>query len=149
MPETSLLTLEKTLTPADDRRTLRFAFEVPVPLQRLTVTLSYEPALLTDPDKARPIILKALEKYGYPVENWQGYLPLQNFVTVSLDDPQRCRGNAHRKTNPITLMLSEDEASPGLIAGDLPIGTWSLTLHVHALVSEQVDLFCQVKGVKA
>lgn len=144
-----LLHVDLDLTPADDRTTRIFAFEVPAPTQALEVILSYTPPIFEDAAQASLLAREALDHFGYPSNeaSVQAALPLQNFITVSLDDPQGYRGNAHRKTNPQHIRLTNDAATAGFYVRPLLGGPWRLMLHLHAIVSAQVRCHCAVRAV--
>jgi hypothetical protein len=75
---------------------------------------------------------------------------LSNLLTVSLDDASGTyRGAGHRQSNDQHLLLGPAMASPGLVAGPLPPGAWTLTISVHTLVSAQCELSIQIDAETA
>jgi len=63
-----------------------------------------------------------------------GDLP-HNLVTVSLFDPRRFRGAAHRFAPRQEITVEERQATPGFLAGALPTGEWTVELDVHCVIA--------------
>ena len=77
-------------------------------------------------------------------------LIIPNLVTISVDDAAGVyRGAGHRQNQDQSLTLGLDEASPGLVAGPLPQGEWTLTLTAHTIVSTQCEVRIQIGAVMA
>ncbi|MGG1657836.1 hypothetical protein [Brevibacillus sp. NRS-1366] len=130
-----------TLTPICSKTHLAFRFHLPQPSDELHIQFSYVPKRLEDPVTAEREIKTALHRDATEkqqqalIERWEEFFPLQNLITVSIDDPEGFRGSAHRH-DPVQLhKLSETEASPGFTAGELPKGIWTVTLSVHCIVT--------------
>ena len=94
-----LLDKSGILTRDDDKKNVRFAFDVPDGTQALQIEFAYSPKTLTDPELEKQICETALKKYNGAVcyDEYKQYLPLKNLVTLSLDDPGGYRGAAHRQ----------------------------------------------------
>jgi len=68
-----------------------------------------------------------------------------NLLTISLDDAAGAyRGAGHRHHARQDLLVGVAAASPGLVAGPLPAGQWTLTLSAHTLVTPQCDVSIQI-----
>ncbi|MFD1888272.1 hypothetical protein [Paenibacillus wenxiniae] len=129
-----------TVYPASTQSHIAYRFMVHEPVQSLQIDFSYEPKLLDDDQLAEQLITRAMKQYGYEqphAEDWRKYAPLQNLLTLSLDDPYRHRGQAHRMDRVQQHRLTEQEASPGFWPGSNPAGLWTVTLSLHAVVTEQ------------
>lgn len=75
---------------------------------------------------------------------------IANLLTPSLDDALgRYRGAGHRHANDQHLALGPETASPGLVAGPIPPGVWTLTISAHTLVSAQCELSIQIDAESA
>ncbi|WP_322922796.1 hypothetical protein [Paenibacillus campi] len=125
----------------------RFMLHTPVP--SLQLEFSYEPKLLDDETMAQQLITRAMNRYGYTQQHagdWRKYAPLQNLLTLSLDDPERHRGQAHRMDPVQRHVLTASEASPGFWPGDHPAGLWTVTLSLHAVVTEQCHYKLRIMG---
>jgi hypothetical protein len=142
---------EGRLTPYDSKKHITYKFNPGSNVKKLNIMFSYEPKVLTDMDKAREIIEKCLLKYAdkgglEPADGWEAYLPVQNLITISLDDPEGFRGAAHRHPPEQVLYLSEDSASPGFIKGELKSGEWSVTISTHAVVTDVCSYKLLIEG---
>jgi hypothetical protein len=71
---------------------------IPIPVHRdfdsLEFICSYEPKIFADEDIARQLVEEGLEKYVPPeyrerYGNWRDYLPVLNFITLSVDCMRR------------------------------------------------------------
>ncbi len=77
-------------------------------------------------------------------------LIVPNLLTISLDDADGVyRGAAHRHNPDQKLVLGLTGATPGLVAGPLPAGEWTLTLSAHTIVSPQCEVEIQIGAVTA
>lgn len=161
MSETSrLLDTHDTLTPADHQTHRRYVFEVPPACQELRLWVHYAPKYVTEPESARlaeaAVVQQTAALAGRVGESlaaeWMTGLGrpanksrLSNLLTVSLDDAAGAyRGAGHRQSNDQRLMVGPAAASPGLVAGPLPPGPWTLTISAHTLVSAQCELSIQI-----
>ncbi|WP_238590699.1 hypothetical protein [Paenibacillus beijingensis] len=128
---------------------ITYTFHIEEPADQLRIEFSYSPKLLEDKQAAREIITVSMERYGYERADsggggWEKYAPLQNLLTLSLDDPQRHRGAAHRPAPQQRHVIGEGFASPGFVPGANPAGLWRLTLSLHAVVTETCDYRIEV-----
>ncbi len=140
---------ERVLTPFDEKTNISLPFVVGDDFSFLRFTASYYPKRLTDKEKARVLIFENIERDGGKEanrENWQNFMPLLNLVTLSLDDSESYRGACHRQADFQTFFLSEKEASPGLIKGEIKKGQWCAVLNVHALVTEKCTYSLKIEG---
>lgn len=144
---TEVLFRELTLTPENEKTNLPLKFTVPEGAEKLRISYSYHPKHLGDGERAKALIEENLCKdtHGdrelYP--DYTHYLPLNNLVTLSLDDPDSYRGAAHRQDSEQLHEITGEKASVGFIKGEIKKGEWTLTLNVHALVTEKC--YCTVK----
>jgi hypothetical protein len=155
-----LLDAHETLAPADHQTHRRYVFHVPSDCRELQLHVRYTPKLLEQEESAvltrAAVVQQGAELAGRVGETlaarWladfdslpeRGRIP--NLLTVSLDDASGSyRGAGHRHANDQRLMLGLEAASPGLVAGPLPPGAWTLTMSVHTLVSPQCELSIQI-----
>ncbi|TCL73312.1 hypothetical protein EDC14_1005174 [Hydrogenispora ethanolica] len=136
-----LLRAEGILAPSCNQSHIIYELYLEHPLERLGIDFRYDPKTLEDPAAARRMIEAALRRYLPEEEqppllaDWRRYLPLQNLLTLSLDDAAGFRGCAHRHSPRQRLELSADRAAPGFSAGPIPAGRLRITLSVHALLT--------------
>jgi hypothetical protein len=129
---------------------ITYAFHIPEPASVVCIRFSYDPKLLADEEQARVIIQDSMHKYGYAEEDgrddWKKYAPLKNLLTLSVDDPVRHRGAAHRHDPQQEHRLGLTEASPGFLAGANPAGIWRVTVSLHAVVTETLNYRLEVEA---
>ncbi|MBV9602789.1 MAG: hypothetical protein JOZ87_38865 [Chloroflexi bacterium] len=156
--KTGLLAVRVVLTRADHQTHRRFSFEVPAACRRLDVQIRYSPKFIATEASDR-LVQQAVsgqsEMFASRVgpalaQRWaadflDARLRVPNLVTISLDDATGTyRGAAHRHSPEQELWLRPDQASPGLVAGPLPPGRWTLTLTAHTVVSDQCVVDIQI-----
>lgn len=136
-----LLKVDGTLTALSSKTHITYAFHMDEPAACLLFDFTYSPKHLEDREASRELIVGAIDKYASPSNAewqktmWERFLPLQNLLTLSIDDPSSFRGSAHRHPPNQRHLLAEEKASPGFIAGVLPAGIWKVTLSVHCVVT--------------
>ena len=146
-----VLDLRESLTPADHQTHRRYPFTVPEACARLTISVAYNPKHLDEAQsstlawsalRAQSERLAAMvgpvraDAWAKDVTRRAERVRIPNLLTISLDDESGAyRGAGHRQSPKQDLYVAADEASPGLIAGPLVSGEWTLVLSVHTLVS--------------
>lgn len=136
-----LLQAEGTITPHCSKSHITYIFYLPKQSSKINIQFNYEPKCLEDRQTAKEIIGKELrnfildEECSDYAENWEIFLPLNNLITLSVDDASGFRGCVHRHDHTQQLILSEHEASPGLMPGLIPAGLVRITLSIHAIVT--------------
>ncbi|MGI9145857.1 MAG: hypothetical protein ACR2IK_04810 [Chloroflexota bacterium] len=155
-----LLHAREILTPADHQTHRRFVFEVPPECRELQMQVDYEPKHLSKSESTQlaetALVKQAAQlagrvgpdlaaRWSADVGQWAESGRLANLLTVSLDDAaSRYRGAGHCHAHYQRLVLGLESASPGLVAGPLPAGAWTLTISAHTLVSAQCELSIQI-----
>jgi hypothetical protein len=155
-----LLSIGETLTPADHQTHRRYPFQVPAECAELQFRVHYAPKLLPAQEslalagaalRAQTAALAVrvgqavAAQWSAEVDQRAESVRVPNLLTISIDDATgRYRGAAHRQAPDQLLVLASETASPGLVAGPLPPGTWLLTLTAHTLVSTQCDVSIQI-----
>lgn len=155
-----LLQINEVLTLADHHTHRRYAFQVAPDSQQLEIWVRYAPKRLDKQHSSR-LAEAALgqqaaglaSRIGAPLaEQWStDNRPrtlsgqIANLLTMSLDDADgNYRGAGHRHADDQHLRLGAHAASPGLVVGPLPPGTWTLTLSAHTLASDQCEVSIQI-----
>jgi len=156
----TLLTLNERLTPVDHQTHRCYDFRVPSDCEQLRVRVSYTPKYVSR-EESQALSLAALRRQRADLAQrlgdalaagWMAALSaaaesatVANLLAISLDDADGAyRGAAHRHAPDQSLVLGPDAATPGLVRGPLPGGTWTLTLSAHTLVSPQVEVAIQI-----
>ena len=142
--------LEKTLniTEKQEKTNIVIPFDVPQNVEKLHLSFSYTPKVLMNEDKAKAKALACLrhdsECYReFKDEDIKKFLPIVNLITLSLDDPEKYRGCAHRHSPTQRHSISLESASSGFYKGEIISGEWKVNLHVHALVTDYCE--CKLK----
>jgi len=160
-----LLDERTTLTSADHQTHRRYTFDVPEACDELEIRLRYAPGLLS-PGESAPLVAAAVSAQRDELARGVGEslaaawsaehsssvneISIENLLTISLDDALGTyRGAGHRHADDQRLTLSAYTASPGLIAGPLPAGAWTLTLSAHTVASAQCEVSIQIGAVIA
>lgn len=138
-----------SIDPLASQTHITYTFPILEQASMIRIEFNYAPKTLTDTAQAQTIIESAMVRYGYdaPQEHeWQKYAPLQNLITLSVDDPQTHRGQAHRQDSQQTHFLSIDHASPGFWKGSNPVGEWKVILSIHSIVIPECHYQLEVWG---
>lgn len=148
---TTLLSVEGRLSPAHEKTNIVHGFLVDEPLSRMDIAFSYTPKVLADEARARELIIEGAKRFGGEeagdlIAHWRRGLPLHNFLSVSLDDPERFRGCAHRQPLVQHHLIAGSDASPGFLPGPLPAGRWQITVSAHSVVTDQCDYRIEIVG---
>ncbi|MDQ0492313.1 hypothetical protein [Paenibacillus brasilensis] len=149
-----LLYVEGTVDRSCTQSHITYSFHISQPTEIIRIQFSYTPKLLEDQEQARSMIEESMRRYGYDEpghaeEAWKKYTPLQNLLTLSVDDPVRHRGNAHRPEMQQEHRLGSSAASPGFVAAGNPTGMWRITVSLHAVVTEALAYSIEVWGEDA
>ncbi|SEA70458.1 hypothetical protein [Paenibacillus sp. 276b] len=137
-----LLDLQGYASPKDSKTHIRIPFELEEGCVKLNLRLQYTPKTLENRENALRLLKESYDLYilpehrEYAIANADRHLPLKNLITLSLDDARGYRGACHRQDEVQDLYISEREASPGLMAGELVPGPWSVTLSLHCIVTD-------------
>jgi hypothetical protein len=155
-----LLNVRETLTPADHQTHRRYLFQVPGECREVHLHVRYEPKHLSKEESALLTEAALVQQTGVLAgrvgqalaARWRADFAeraesrrIANLLTLSIDDADGSyRGAGHRHANDQHFALGLEAASPGLVAGPLPPGTWTLTISAHTLVSAQCELSIQI-----
>lgn len=126
---------ERVLDPQADKTNVVLPFTVPAGLTTLQIEMEYDPP--TPPESVgREAVKAALARYARAVTqpDPDGYLPVYNLITLSLDDPSGYRGAAHRRATLQCHRLTAETASPGFLPGALQPGQWQAVLSAHCVL---------------
>ncbi|OXM87623.1 hypothetical protein [Paenibacillus rigui] len=143
MTATTLLTAEGTVTPSGSKSHITYTLHLHQDCHDLHVEFEYAPKKLEDEAESKRLIEAGLHQFNAGdnvrayTDNWKAYLPLQNLLTISLDDETGFRGAAHRHDPVQHLVAGPDNASPGLIPGSFPRGQLRITISLHCIVTAQ------------
>lgn len=140
-----------TLTPAESKTNVVVPLDVPRDFTALLFCTEYEPKIVADQVSARKAVEAAIECFipeeARPVwGRWQDYMPVVNFITLSLDCGETYIGCAHRHSPVQDHIISASYASPGFVRHAACAGSWRCVLNCHAVVDEAVRYTLRVYG---
>lgn len=145
-----IVNVQGQVTPECSKSHIAYRFFLAKSGGRLGIDFAYSPKNLEDAGKAKMLIEQGMELYveaefrEQAKSKWQSHLPLKNLITVSVDDPAAHRGAAHRPDPEQHLFISKLESSPGLNSGALQTGMWTVTLSLHAIVTDDCRYSLQI-----
>lgn len=131
-------------------------FSVPFTLrkdyQSMIITCQYVPKEVSDLTLCQKEIEAGLQRYIPASQmdefgNWQNYLPLMNFITLSLNFGSLYIGCAHRHASTQLHVISSKKSSPGFIPHTPQTGSWRAVLNIHAAISDPVEYSLQILGL--
>ncbi|MFC4401986.1 CehA/McbA family metallohydrolase [Gracilibacillus xinjiangensis] len=131
---------------------LTHTFYVPEESQALSIDFQFAPDILEDEPKQKAIISETLKSYNLFPDNNEiaplidKYSPLKNLLTLSVDDPNGFRGARHCHAPDQHITIAEQNSSPGMLNGALTSGLWSVTISVHAIVTDKCNFSLAIKS---
>lgn len=142
---------EGKLSPVDSCRNISVPFELKEETNQLNISFCYKPKVLYDRAAAEKILEGCISDYSLEeqedfIRRFYDNMPLNNLLTISVDDPSEFRGAVHRHLNNQHLFIRKDSATHGLIAGAIPLGRWVVTISVHSVVTETCNYRLHVWG---
>ena len=147
--------LDKTIcmTPADSKTNIDILLNIPKEYAALFIRTRYDPKIVADEELARQQIEAGAKRYVPEQDlkkfgSWRNYLPVLNFVTLSLDHEDEYIGCAHRHSPAQDHIISPAYSSPGFIRHAVSPGTWHFVLNCHAVVDALVTYSLQVFGAE-
>ena len=147
----TLLDRRVVLHPEHNKTNIDIPFLIPEAYHALFIRTAYSPKIVADEEFARKQIEagvaryipeSAREKFG----QWRDYLPVVNFITLSVDCEEEYIGCAHRHSPVMDHIISAEYSSAGFIRHAVTPGTWKCVLNCHAVVDESVTCSVQVFG---
>lgn len=138
----TLLAVEGILVPCCSKTNITYTFPIHAESDRLDIYFSYRPKILEDLELSKELIVEGIEKFGGRakgsyLDDWKSFLPLNNLLTISVDDYEKFRGSAHRHNPEQHHFIKKDDASSGFIPGPIGKGQWRVTISIHAVVTNQ------------
>jgi len=131
------------IVPSDSKTNIDIPLKVAGSRYALLIRTAYSPKIVNDPELARREIEAGIKKYvpeyaRAKYGRWEDYLPLVNFVTLSLDYEDEYIGCAHRHSPVMDHIISPGYSSAGFIRHAVDAGIWNFVLNCHAVVSDPV-----------
>lgn len=148
----SLLKEKYQLSAEDTQTNIKIPFLISNEFRQLKIFFEYGPEHSSD-EAARKQVEKAIEKYvfdGAPEEEYivENYLPVENFVTVSLSKNDNYLGGHHNKSKQQIVTITEKSASLGFWPTEITPGEWELQLNCHCIASEELEATVRIEVIK-
>lgn len=141
-----------TLTPKVTQTNIKIPFLLPQHFIALKISFKYGPKFSTDP-AAKAQVKEAIEKYvfaGSPAKDYivENYLPVENFITLSLSKDGNYLGGYHNKADKQDVFISPEGASLGFWPTEIAPGAWELQLNCHCIASEKLQAEVRIEGME-
>lgn len=137
------------LTPEHNKTNIRVPFRLAQAWNALFIHTCYDPKIVSDEAFARQQIEAGIRRY-IPEQfrgrfgQWKDYMPVVNFITLSLDYEDEYIGCAHRHSPDQSHIISSSYSSPGFYRHAVLPGNWECVLNCHAVVDSSVIYTIQV-----
>ncbi len=119
---------------------------VPYYANELLIYFEYSPEILEDTILAKGLLEEAfLKEYEQIPDNVQEYLPIHNFLSLSVDSPKGLVGTSHRHMAKIKIRINEKSSSRGYFPAQIIAGVWKIVITVHSISSDYVDFQLRVE----
>ena len=145
----SLFQTKSTLYHTSTQTHTEHRFFVPSGTSEIKMMFRYSPVIVDDQERKDALIEEALTYNQELVRNDVQNATLRNLLTISIDDPEGFRGAAHRSAGVQSIVLGEEEATPGFWKGRIQEGLWSVTISAHAILTETCSYELVIEGVGA
>ena len=139
------------ITAADNKTNIDLPLEITEDNFALFIQTAYTPKVIEDRDLARREIEAGIVRYipendRAEFGRWEDYLPLVNFITLSVDCGDEYIGCAHRHSPVQDHIISPAYSSPGFIRHAVRAGRWNFVLNCHAVVNGTVQYRLRIWG---
>ncbi|MFC0272262.1 CehA/McbA family metallohydrolase [Metabacillus herbersteinensis] len=137
--EQILFEIQSTISKKSTQSHLKHTFFVPENTEQIYVDFSFDPPHQMDSIKNTRIIEEAFNYYESDLPTMDNE-PVRNMLTLSIDDDDGFRGARHYHSPSQHVIVSENNSTPGYLNKKNPTGLWSVTVSIHALVTEHCHI---------
>lgn len=133
----------------DNKKNVSIPFHLPKSAKKLRIFFSYTPSHSEDAI-AKAQVEEGLKRYSledYKDERIEDYLPIENFITLSLSLNGEYLGSHHNKAKRQEVVLTAEEASLGFKPTEIASGDWELQLNCHCIASENVQVEIKIEVI--
>lgn len=152
-----MIILKKTvsLTDQDTQTNIKIPFTFKKEGEKLKVSFTYSPPYSSD-DAARLQVENAVNQYIKRLlkddtpEEWmeiEQYLPIENFITLSLSKDGEYLGGHHNKAKEQNIFVTKDDASLGFWPTEIKEADWEIQLNCHCIASQHVEATIKVEVI--
>lgn len=140
-----LFSAQGVATINDSKTNIKYVFEVPNGISKLTVKYSYNPKTVEDRAEALALVNAGLKQYQMNGINPESQLPVKNLLTLSFDENGKYRGACHRQANEQEIIIAENNSTPGIFNREIEAGEWAICLNAHYIGCD-VNYEIEVEG---
>jgi hypothetical protein len=119
------------ISKSDDKTNITLNFIVPDNTTKITIKYSYSPKEVEDKSLASKAIIEGMQKYNVDFADKESFMPVFNLVTLSFDENGEYRGACHRQPNNQTIIIADNNSTPGILNRPIKSGEWDVILNIH------------------
>lgn len=116
---------------------LPISFQLDESFNNLIIFFSYSPRL-SDDDVAKKQLIELFKKEEVEVESIDDYLPVENFLSLTLFKEDEFIGTYHNKSHRQKILINSENASLGFNKMLVEPGQYQLLINCHSVASEEV-----------
>lgn len=137
------------LSHKDNKKNIGVPFKLEASAEKIRIFFSYGPSH-SDDEVARAQIVEGFEKYAledFTEEIIEDYLPIENFITLSLSFNGEYLGSHHNKAKQQEIVITAEEASLGFKPTEIAAGNWEVQLNCHCIASENIQAKIKIEVI--
>ena len=144
-----LFEIQSTITRRSTQSHIKHTFFVPEQTHTVYIDFSFDPPHMIDLVENERIIQEAHDFYGVTHSRSKKVEPVRNLLTLSVDDPEGFRGSRHYHSPVQQMAIRPSGSTPGVLNKANRAGLWSVTVSIHALVTEACQFTVRVYSLAA
>ncbi|EKU93913.1 Uncharacterised protein [Alloiococcus otitis] len=145
-----LLDKDFRLSGRDTQTNIKLNFTIEEAFNFLQINFTYSPGQSSDQvaqDQVKEAILKySLTQGARDRTRLEDFLPVDNFITLSLAKDGHYLGGYHNKSKDQKILISREDASLGFWPVDHLSGQWEAQLNCHCIASKALSASLRIEG---
>jgi len=133
-----LFEIKSCITNKSTQSHIKHTFFVPDHTETLYIDFSFHPSHETSVVKNKQLFEEASQYYATRLSHKSGD-QVKNLLTLSVDDHDGFRGARHYHSPTQHVIINDNKSTPGFLNRRNPTGLWSITVSVHAIVTETCE----------
>lgn len=113
------------------------SFHIDSTYNNLIILFSYSPQLSVD-HIAKKQLMELFEKEQLDVDSVEDYLPVENFLSLTLFKEEHFIGTYHNKSHRQKIFINNENASHGFNKTVVDAGQYELIINCHSVASEEI-----------
>jgi len=130
-----LFEINSSITNKSMQSHIKHTFFVPIDTDAIYVDFSFDPPHQSNVNENKRLMEEASFYYETKLPQNSGEI-IRNLLTLSIDDHDGFRGARHYHSPVQHVRISDSDSTPGFLNKRNPAGLWSITVSIHALVTE-------------